>query len=80
MTGLVRYIPKSSLWLCPMFLIGSDLIANLYGSDKGRNSVSRQVQRKGKKILGSHRSRPARRRNGKSDADRGISQKISEFE
>ncbi|SCU85212.1 LAFA_0D14488g1_1 [Lachancea sp. 'fantastica'] len=68
MTGIVRYIPKSSLWLCPMFLIGSDLITNLYGGDKGRASVTRQVQRKGKKLLASRRPR---RQDERSNAGRG---------
>lgn len=40
MTTLTKYIPKGTLWLCPMFLIGSDLLMNLYGKDAGsRNAV-----------------------------------------
>ncbi|SCU85823.1 LAME_0D03026g1_1 [Lachancea meyersii CBS 8951] len=81
MAGLVRYIPKGSLWLCPMFLIGSDLITNFYGGDKGRSTVSRRVNRKSKKMLASHTHR-SRRRAHKSDdpnLSHGNLHQISEF-
>ncbi|SCU79839.1 LADA_0B03466g1_1 [Lachancea dasiensis] len=80
MVALVRYIPKSTLWLCPMFLIGSDLITNLYGGDKARSTVTRRVHHKTKQLVSSRRHKSERNQSMGQKSGEGILHHIREFD
>ncbi|CUS24006.1 LAQU0S13e01178g1_1 [Lachancea quebecensis] len=72
--ALVQYIPRSTLWLCPMFLIGCDLIANVYGRDSGRASVRRSSKR-----TRTQREKTNAGRRSQANKNDGILHKLSEF-
>lgn len=72
--ALVQYVPRSTLWLCPMFLIGCDLIANVYGRDSGRASVRRNSKR-----ARARREKTNDGRRSQASKSDGILHKLSEF-
>ncbi|SCV06106.1 LANO_0H22232g1_1 [Lachancea nothofagi CBS 11611] len=76
MVAIVRYIPKSSLWLCPVFLIGSDFVTSLYGNEKGQASVKGHASYKTRKLASSRRKNERRHDGGKN---KEILHRISEF-